>query len=346
MSGHPELDSPCGVPRLRRAQAGAIAQTLRQAGCVVVEQALDPRQIKAMHEDLAPWFDKTPNGEGAFFGKKTKRFGAVFAKAPATTLLALAPEILDAIEDVLLNQPQVAGTDCIQLHLTQAIEIGPGEDSQLLHRDDDMFPFPKPCEVMVNVMWPLGEFTPENGATRLAPASQNWPRQPVYLTDEGVYDGLGGPGDAIIWLGSLVHGGGANCSLAPRRGLVISYSLGWLAQAEKLLLSIAPDIARRLPERLQRLIGYQVHRPNLGWVEGRDPKQWLDGQTGPVAAAADNLTPDQNLMLNALMGALAHSGQESKGDVAPENLLEHLSMIASRPSKPDANFASDPIGRV
>ncbi len=344
MSGCAELALE-GVPRLRNGQASTIAQTLRQAGCAIVEQALDARLIAALHDELAPWFDKTPKGEGAFFGKQTRRFGAVFAKAPAAAQLALAPEILAAIEDVLLNQPQAAGTDCIQLHLTQAIEIGPGEGSQLLHRDDDMFPFPKPCEVMVNVMWPLGEFTPENGATRLAPASQNWPRQPVYLTDQGVFDALGGPGDAIVWLGSLVHGGGANRSLAARRGLVISYSLGWLAQAEKLLLSIPPDIARQLPERLQRLIGYQVHRPNLGWVEGRDPKQWLDGQTGPVAAAADNLTPDQTVMLKAVMGALEHSAQDLGGDNVHENLLGHLG-IGSSAIKRGADLAGDATGRA
>jgi ectoine hydroxylase-related dioxygenase (phytanoyl-CoA dioxygenase family) len=68
------------------------------------------------------------------------------------------------------------------------------------------------------------------------------------------------------------------------------------------LLSVPPEYARALPERLQRLIGYQVHRPNLGWVEGRDPKQWLDGDIEYVAAAADNLTLDQAAMLKAVMG--------------------------------------------
>lgn len=333
------------VPRLRDGRASTIAQALRQAGCTIIEQACDAHVVAGIHDELAPWFDQTPKGEGAFFGRQTKRFGAVFAKAQASAQLALAPEILAAIEDVLLNQPQAAGTDCIQLHLTQAIEIGPGEESQLLHRDDDMFPFPKHCEVMVNVMWPLGEFTSENGATRLAPASQHWPRQPVYLTDQGVFDGLGGPGDAIIWLGSLVHGGGANRSSTARRGLVISYSLGWLAQAEKLLLSIPTDVARRLPERLQRLIGYQLHRPNLGWVEGRDPKQWLDGLTGPVAAAADNLTPEQTQMLGVVMGALAQSQQNPGGDFAPENVLE-LMRFPPNPEKSASDFADAAPRRV
>lgn len=81
----------------------------------------------------------------------------------------------------------------------------------------------------------------------------------------------------------------------------MSYSVGWLAPAEKLLLSIPPDIARALPERLQQLIGYQIHRPNLGWVEGRDPIEWLRGETGDMAAARDNLTPQQTNRLAEMM---------------------------------------------
>src|SRR5262249_30158572 len=107
------------------------------------------------------------------------------------------------------------------------------------------------------------------------------------------------PGSVIIWLGSVMHGGGANRTAAPRRGVVFSYSLGWLAPAEKLLLSIPPEIARTLPTRLQRLIGYQVHRPNLGWIEEQDPIEWLHGQVGPVAAAKDHFTPELQQRLEA-----------------------------------------------
>jgi ectoine hydroxylase-related dioxygenase (phytanoyl-CoA dioxygenase family) len=288
--------------RLAGAPSAEIVEALQTAGCAIIEGAVDNEAIQEIAAELTPWFEITPPGEGLFFGRGTKRFGGVFAKAPVTARLALAPEILAAAERVLLGNAASPNADCIQIHLTQAIEIGAGEPAQLLHRDDDMFPFPKPFEVMLNVMWPLDPFTLENGATRLAPGSQNWRRELVVLSDDGVVDAVCEPGSAIMWLGSLVHGGGANRSRARRRGLVISYSLAWLAQAEKLLLSVPPEYARALPERLQRLIGYQVHRPNLGWVEGRDPKQWLDGDIEYVAAAADNLTLDQAAMLKAVMG--------------------------------------------
>ena len=56
---------------------------------------------------------------------------------------------------------------------------------------------------------------------------------------------------------------------------MISYCLGWLRQAENQYLAVPPDIARALPEELQRLLGYFVHEPNLGSVEGQDPIRML-----------------------------------------------------------------------
>ncbi len=298
------LQHAAELPRLSAPSSNMIVAALESAGCAVVEGAIDLATMTAIRAELAPWFDRTPTGEGLFFGRGTKRFGGVFAKAPTTAHLALAPDIIAAVERLLLGDPSAPCADRIQIHLTQAIEIGPGEEAQLLHRDDDMFPFAKAHEVMLNVMWPLEAFTHTNGATRLGPGSQNWPRELIVFSGEGVVDAVAHPGDAIIWVGSLVHGGGANRSAAPRRGLVISYSLAWLAQAEKLLLSISPAAARALPEKLQRLIGYQVHRPNLGWVEGDDPFEWLHGRVGHVSAAKDNLTPEQGAMLEVVMSNL------------------------------------------
>lgn len=82
-------------------------------------------------------------------------------------------------------------------------------------------------------------------------------------------------GSVLIYFGSLLHAGGANRTDQARTGVVISYSLGWLRQAENQYLAVPPDIARTLPEELQRLLGYFVHEPNLGCVEGQDPIQAL-----------------------------------------------------------------------
>ena len=69
----------------------------------------------------------------------------------------------------------------------------------------------------------------------------------------------------LVYLGSVLHGGGANCSERPRMGLVNTYSLGWLRQEENMYLTIPRDIAESYPENIRRLMGYQGHGEFLGW---------------------------------------------------------------------------------
>ena len=44
-----------------------------------------------------------------------------------------------------------------------------------------------------------------------------------------------------------------------RRGLHLSYTLGWLRTEENNLLAVPPEKARELPRRAQELLGYAVH---------------------------------------------------------------------------------------
>jgi ectoine hydroxylase-related dioxygenase (phytanoyl-CoA dioxygenase family) len=131
------------------------------------------------------------------------------------------------------------------------------------------------------------------------PGSHLWPRDRQPEPGEAI-PATASKGSVILWLGGLLHAGGANRSAAIRRGAVMSYRLGWLASGEKLQLSTPPEVARRMPERLQRLIGYQLHRPNLGWVEGQDPIRWLRGEIQALAPVEDNLSPFYQTILEDL----------------------------------------------
>jgi hypothetical protein len=289
------------IPHLGRDVATEhLLSILRKEGVLIVDGALPSGARDMLAHELQPWFEKAPCGSGQFFGHRTKRFGGVFAKARSTVALALDPLVLDLANGILrgadVNAP---ACESIELNLTQAIGIGPGEPQQFLHRDEDLWPFAHDFELMINAMWTLDDFTAENGATRLIRGSHLWSRAREPQPGETV-QAIAPAGSLIVWLGGVLHGGGANNSHCVRRGVVFSYRLGWLAPGERLLLSIPPDVARTLPVQLQRLIGYQLHKPNLGWVEGRDPIHWLHGDTEPLAACDDNLTPAQELLLEAV----------------------------------------------
>jgi hypothetical protein len=275
-----------GIPRVQAgidpSEAGKI---LLNEGSLLVEGAIAPHLLACLKAELAPWFRQARTGEGMFLGRATKRFSALFAKSPLTKLLALDPLAL-ALACKVLKDTGIC--DQFELNLTQAIGIEPGEPAQLLHRDDNIWPIPHTGEVMINTIWMIDDFKEENGATRLIPGSHKWSRDRHPEPGDAVY-AEGAAGSVLFFLGSTLHGGSANRSKATRHGLLISYRVAWLAPTEKLLLSIPPEIARIMPPELQRLIGYQIHRPNLGWVECRDPIEWLNGQFKDLAPASDNL---------------------------------------------------------
>ena len=107
-------------------------------------------------------------------------------------------------------------------------------------------------------------------------------------------------GSVLIWLGSLLHAGGANLSTTPRLGTIISYNLGWLRPAENQSLTYPPEVARKFPEELQDLIGYSVHRPNVGLVENNDPKRLLDESSISAIQPRDFLTDEGEAILARL----------------------------------------------
>jgi ectoine hydroxylase-related dioxygenase (phytanoyl-CoA dioxygenase family) len=250
-----------------------INELLERDGCVVIEGVLDQSQVVAVAAELAPHFESAPNCAGDFYGYVTKRLSGLIAKSPTCRSMAIDPAVLGVMDHFLLK-----GCRGYHLNLTQAIQIGPGEPAQVIHRDDLMFNFVHPeFEAMINTMWAVDDFTEENGATHVVPGSHKWPLDRIAQPDE-ITQGVMKAGSVLIWLGSLQHGGGANRTKRPRTGIVHSYCLGWLRQAEPQYLAVPVQIARDCPERLQRLLGYFVHEPNLGSLEGQDPIGLLTGE--------------------------------------------------------------------
>jgi ectoine hydroxylase-related dioxygenase (phytanoyl-CoA dioxygenase family) len=254
-----------------------VYEALLRDGYVILPQAISPATTQSINAELAPHFSATPKCIGDFYGWKTTRVGGLLRKAPSTQALVLHPDVLAITRATL--QPSC---DCIQLNLTQAIRVHPQERAQAPHRDEEMWPHePKRSPWLINVMWPLTEFTEENGATRLWPGSHNDDLDRGIDPAQSVAAEMR-PGDALIFLGALTHGAGANRSRAPRDGIIVSYCLGWLKQYENAFLAYPPAIARDFPPELQRLIGYQIHRPNLGGWEGQDPALALQGARAPM----------------------------------------------------------------
>jgi ectoine hydroxylase-related dioxygenase (phytanoyl-CoA dioxygenase family) len=277
---HPETDS--------------VSRSLADRGFAVVRGAIDPMLVDGINRELDERMERTPFSVGAFHGNRTKRFHGLLKRSRGAHELILHDAVMRAVRTMLGQW-----CDFAQLNLSQALEIHPGAPAQIAHRDQTMWPGPRGAmEYSVNVLWPLCRFTAENGATRMWPDSHHDHFQQE--KDAGAAETcLMEPGDALLFLGSTLHAAGANYSDAPRRGIIISYSLGWLKSYENQSLTYSPQFARTLDPELAAMIGFRWHRPNLGTFDGQCPSVLLQDEVPEYLATYDSLTPAQTDIVDA-----------------------------------------------
>lgn len=287
------MNPPVDHRPLDAVQAAATAFRLENEGWCLARRLVSPSTIARVNAQLDPDFDATPFCIGDFYGERTKRFGRLLARSPAVAELVLHPTVL-ALADRVLGP----WCDTIQLNVTQAIEIHPNALAQFPHRDQDMWRGAHGLhEYLINVIWPLTPFTETNGATLIWPDTHGGKALAGEAAEDPI-QAVSAPGDAIIFLGSTLHGAGTNLSTEVRRGIVIGYSLGWLKPYENPWLAYPPEIARTFPRQLAALAGYRQHRPNLGNFEGQCPSVLLDERGDEPLGAVDALRPDQAAMLS------------------------------------------------
>jgi ectoine hydroxylase-related dioxygenase (phytanoyl-CoA dioxygenase family) len=271
------------------ARAGLLVDQLLDQGYLIIPDVIDADTHQRFHDDLKAVFAETPFCKGPFYGETTRRFGRLLIRSPMASRFACHPLILAIAHKVLLHEM----CNTILLNLTQAIEIHPGAPLQYPHRDQDMFGGEKgKANYMLNVMWPLDDFTGENGATRLWPHSNQGDPDGM-LSEAEAISAVAKAGSAILFLGSTLHSGGENRSQHLRRGVIFSYCQGWLRPWENPWLAYPPAVAKQFDEQLQALVGYRQHLPSLGNFEGQCPSVLLQGEVPEHLQFIDSLRPDQ-----------------------------------------------------
>lgn len=239
---------------------------------MIIERLLPQGVVAGLASDLRPEFDREGHlYQNQFNGHKTLRVGGVTKYSGHFPTLLLHPSIL-AIADAVLKPH----CEVYQVGSTTAIEILPGEKAQVLHTDGACYPSHLlPFELQISALWALDDFTEANGATRVVPKSAGV-QNPQLAREEHVVQAVMPSGSVVIYLGSTIHGGGANCSDAPRKAIVNTYCLGWLRQEENQYLTLSAEEVEAQSEAMQRMLGFQAHGPYLGvWPEDPDGR-WFE----------------------------------------------------------------------
>jgi len=244
-----------------------VVGSLQRTGAVIIENLLPEKVVDTLNADLRSEFDREGHlYQNEFNGHNTLRVGGVTKYSDSFASFLMHPAAITLADQVLKPHCEV-----YQVGSTTAIEILPGEDAQVLHRDDAIYPMDLlDFEAQISVLWALDDFTEENGATHVI-LKETGISRPEEATLENTQQAVMPKGSAVVYLGSTIHGGGANNSDAPRKALVNTYCLGWLRQEENHYLTLTRDEVAGQSDEMRRMLGFQAHGPYLGvWPEDPD----------------------------------------------------------------------------
>lgn len=266
-----------------------VVENIKRDGGVIISDFVSEQTLLSLKAELDSYLNVTPCGIDPYFaGTQTRRVARIIGRSDTAIEVALSPLFLESARKILQTPTHVwVGSNRveiepdIQLSITQAIQIGPGQGLQPLHRDDATSLWRHPQygrEARLQLMLAISDFTQENGATRVIPGSHKWDDERMPTQEETVAAEMKA-GSALLWLGSVYHGGGANTTERPRTGLTMAYDLAFLRLEENHFLSIPIERVRQLPNEMQRLLGWSASSTLLGWVEVdgqmRDPQELL-----------------------------------------------------------------------
>lgn len=242
-----------------------LAQIEKQ-GYVVIENVFSAEELATIKAEIGPLLKET--GRNAFEGYKTQRLYAVLTKTRALDRLVDHPRILAMLDKMFIPN--------YLLSQLQVINLLPGESGQPLHYDDGFYPIPRPrAGLGAASIWAIDDFTHINGATVIVPNSHTWDDERKPKSEEAI-SAVMKAGSVLFYPGTLWHGGGANQSDANRLAVTCQYCEPWLRTQENYFLGTPLEVVAEVSEDIRRMLGYSIHPPFAGMVNGMHPKRLLE----------------------------------------------------------------------
>ena len=288
----------CYVPETSSAHIASVAPWLpadkfeaalidvHDRGYVIIEDVLSPSDCDDYRQILEHFMAVSPTGRNVFEGTSSHRLYALLAKSDRFAGMIEHPLALAFAEHFL-------GESCL-LSACLSINLHPGETVQPWHTDDGHISVPQPHGIFgISVFWALDDTTDMNGATEVLPFSHQWDAPDIAgrLQDEhfGQLEDLSETsqgeiecvkatmkaGSVMIMRSDVWHRGGANQTDTDRLIVTPQYCAGWARPLETMLLAVPPETVARLPSRTQALLGYSIHTPFMGYVDGMHPSRVL-----------------------------------------------------------------------
>ncbi len=277
------------------APVSTMLDVLAEDGGFVVEGIFSRETIGAMADGVmkasaqfAPGGATQGLGQAGkpFVGANTIRFSSLGKISPAFFDM-LDNEVYRALADAVL----LPNCGSYWVNSGQAMLIGPGSDAQVLHRDCMNWPqvcapsWPNCPEITLSAMIALERVDEHLGATRVLAKShrsanfvEHWDPAETVPAELEV-------GDALIYSGKVVHGGGANRTTDRwRKAMHLSFLVGWLTPEESSPIDYSDEELASRSHHVQRVLGHRSYdpRPHFGgglWLRHANK---IEDQTGTI----------------------------------------------------------------
>ncbi len=221
---------------------------------MLVEDVLDRKTLETVRNRVEELYDLEGENAGSEFRKEpgARRLANLVDKGEIFQQLIAEPRILELVRHVLGQNFKLSSFNARSAnpHATEA---------QPLHCDAAALPDEKGFWVC-NTIWLLDDFTPDNGATRVIPGSQNWGALPQHVlpdpaqphSDEVLI--LGRAGSVVVMNTHAWHGGTANRTADHRRALHAFYCRNDKPQQQYQKRLLRPETQARLSPETRRLL--------------------------------------------------------------------------------------------
>ncbi len=248
-----------------------LAAAVESDGAVIVENLVTGNTIERLRDDVVRHAENVEAGTGTqgmengeeFAGRKTKRFSSLGHVSPAYFDL-LDNELYARLADRILLPN--CGSYWVNTGMTML--IGPGNPAQVLHRDSGNWAqycealWPECPEVTLSAIIGLDSVTETLGATRVIPGSHRGGSYRDRGRQEDAVPAELEAGDALVYSGHVLHGGGENKTPDTWRLAVhLSFVAGWLTPEESSPLDYDDELLRDKSKRVQRVLGHRSYDP-------------------------------------------------------------------------------------
>jgi ectoine hydroxylase-related dioxygenase (phytanoyl-CoA dioxygenase family) len=227
---------------------------LHRDGYLVMRDLLTPATCSRIRAELTPLL--RPAGRDPFRSRHVRRVYGVLHNTRATDPLIDHPRVLALLDRLLLPNYLLS-----QLEVT---EVSPGAPARPASYDDQRYPLARPRPALsIAALWTLDPGT----VLTVWQGSHRWPSR--HPTTEGA-PLTPPPGSCTLLLGTLWHGRPPQPA-PPSLTVTTQYCEPWLRTREAFALSPGRQVARQLSDRIRRMLGYSVHPPDTGLVDGMHP---------------------------------------------------------------------------